>query len=158
METVRRSWLELKVPPVAVAIPAVFSMKLIADRVDLVPLPARLETVAALMFLGLGAGSILAASWSFRRHKTTIDPRRPTRSTDLVTTGLYRFTRNPIYLGMLFLLIAWAFRLSSPSSLVVIPLFVLYLNRYQIVPEERALEGIFGDAFEEYCRRTRRWI
>ncbi|MBZ0113624.1 MAG: isoprenylcysteine carboxylmethyltransferase family protein [Thermoanaerobaculia bacterium] len=133
-------------------------MKLLANRVDFLPLPGRLEAAVALTFLGLGVGLILTASRSFRRHRTTVNPTRPTRSRRLVTTGLYRWSRNPIYLGLLCLLVAWAFRLSSPASLVLTPLFVLYLNRYQIVPEERALEKIFGEAFEEFCRQTRRWI
>jgi protein-S-isoprenylcysteine O-methyltransferase Ste14 len=142
----------------AVAILVALSMKLWALRMDFVPLPARVEVIAALTFVGLGAGLILSASWSLRRHRTTIDPTRPNRSTELVTTGTYQISRNPIYLGMLCLLVAWAFRLSSPSSLAVTPLFVGYLSRFQIAPEEAALHEIFGEAFEQYGRQTRRWI
>jgi len=95
---------------------------------------------------------------SFRRAKTTVNPLRPEASAALVSTGVYSFTRNPMYLGMALVLFAWAAYLSSIWSLVGPVLFALYITRFQIVPEERALERLFGASFAEYKKRVRRWL
>jgi len=96
---------------------------------------------------------------SFRRAGTTVDPRRPTGTSALVAHGIYRYSRNPMYLGMLFVVAAWGLYLGHWPALACGPLaFVLYLDRIQIVAEERALEQKFGDAYRAYARAVRRWI
>lgn len=80
------------------------------------------------------------------------------KASALVTGGVYRWTRNPMYLGMAALLLAWGFWLANAGALAVISLFIAYLNRFQIAPEERALEARFGDEFTAYRARVRRWI
>ena len=100
-----------------------------------------------------GAG-ILA----FRRAGTTANPMTPDASTALVTTGVYGWTRNPMYLGWLPISLGWAAYLDHPLSLLVVPLFVLYMTRLQIIPEERALRTKFGSQFDAYCQRVRRWL
>ncbi|MGE0313270.1 MAG: isoprenylcysteine carboxylmethyltransferase family protein [Lautropia sp.] len=105
-----------------------------------------------------GGACAVAGLIAFRRARTTIDPHRPHDAARLVDRGIYRVTRNPMYLGMLLVLVAWAMHLRSGSPLVMLPLFVAYLTRYQIVPEERALRARFGDDYARYTRAVRRWL
>jgi len=112
----------------------------------------------ALLLAAIGVGCIGAGINEFRRHKTTIDPRQPQHSSSLVDTGIYRFTRNPMYLGFLVILAGWAVYLGNLLSFMVLPMYVLYLGKYQIEPEERLLAAKFGDRFEAYRRKVRRWI
>ena len=100
----------------------------------------------------------MAGVLEFLRRKTTVNPMRPERASALVTGGVYRWTRNPMYLGWLPILTGWAIYLQHPFALVGVALFALYLTRFQIIPEERALEARFGEAYREYKRRVRRWL
>jgi len=114
---------------------------------------------------GLAGGFFAAAGLfgfpafaAFGRAKTTIDPVQVDRASTLVTTGIYRVTRNPMYVALSLLLCAWAAWLARPSPLVGPIVFVLFLNRFQIVPEERALIAKFGGAYSDYRRSVRRWL
>ena len=82
----------------------------------------------------------------------------PESTSSLVTAGLYRYSRNPIYVADVIFLLSWAFYLNNPISLLGIVGFVLYMNRFQIQPEERALEANFGQAYLDFKARVRRWI
>src|SRR5262245_6844842 len=95
---------------------------------------------------------------SFRRAKTTVNPMKPETSSTLVTSGIYRLTRNPMYLGLLLMLLGWAAFLSNALAFALLPGFVLYMNLFQIGPEERALAHRFGPEFTTYKARVRRWI
>ena len=95
----------------------------------------------------------------FGRLRTTVDPRHPERASRLVTDGVYRVSRNPMYLAMLLGLVAWGLWLGRAPALLLGPaFFVAYLNRRQIPPEERALAAAFGDEYERYRRKVRRWL
>ena len=152
------SFLELRVPPPAVALAAAALMWGIA-----LALPSfRVEVPGARWIAGGGllAGILIAGAglMAFRQARTTVNPMRPEETTMLVTTGVYAWTRNPMYLGWLPMLAGWAAWLENPGALVVVPLFMLYIARLQIVPEERALGAKFGAAFDAYRRRVRRWL
>lgn len=121
-----------------------------------VPLPARLGV--AVFFALLGALVALAGVVAFRRHKTTVNPFTPEQSTSLVATGIYRLSRNPMYLGLLLALVGWSAYLANWASALVLPAFVAYMNRFQIQPEERALTERFGSRFLAYSRTVRRWL
>jgi protein-S-isoprenylcysteine O-methyltransferase Ste14 len=95
---------------------------------------------------------------AFRSARTTINPMAPQRSSALVTAGVYRITRNPMYVGMGLLLTAWAVALGSVWALAGPATFWLYITRFQIQPEERILKERFGSDFDAYCRRVRRWL
>lgn len=112
----------------------------------------------ALMCFTVGFLVALAGVLAFRRAKTTVNPLTPEATTAMVTSGIYRFTRNPMYLGFLFVLAGWAMYLSNLLAFAFLPLFALYMNRFQIVPEERALCAKFPDAFTAYKRSVRRWL
>lgn len=94
----------------------------------------------------------------FLRSRTTVNPLKPDSASALVTGGIYRFTRNPMYLGLATLLLAWAIYLGNLAALAGVPLFILYMNRFQIAPEERALEARFGAEYRLYRARVRRWL
>lgn len=150
--------LQLKIPPplvvfVAAALMAGAAYAFPGAEIDI---PARV--VLAVVFAVIGAVCIGSGIAEFRRHGTTIDPREPQRSSSLVDTGIFRFTRNPMYLGLLVVLTGWAVYLSNLLPFIVLPMYVLYLGKYQIEPEERLLAAKFGDHYEAYRRKVRRWI
>lgn len=150
--------LELKIPPPVVALLVAIAMWLAASASSSLAfkLPARLAIALAVAALGVAIS--VAGTLSFWRAKTTVNPTRPDAASSLVVTGIYRLTRNPMYLGLLLVLAGWAIYLSNAVTFVGPLLFLLYINRFQIVPEERALAARFGLAFDDYRRRTRRWI
>ncbi len=100
----------------------------------------------------------LTAVTQFVRARTTINPHDPTKTSALVTGGIYRWTRNPMYLGLLVLLTGWGIHLGSLSSLLIPPLFALVIKQVQILPEERLLRARFGDDYDRYCREVGRWL
>ena len=150
--------LELKIPPPIVALATAALMWFAASLMPPFVLPDTLRVGVAVILAITGISLDLTGLIAFIRAKTTINPLRPASSAALVTNGLYRLTRNPMYLGMLLVLLGWAVFLSSLAALLVAPLFVLYINRFQIAPEERVLEEKFGAAFTDYTRRVRRWL
>lgn len=99
-----------------------------------------------------------AGGVSFRSAKTTGNPNKPENVSSLVTSGIYRITRNPMYVGLLFLLLAWTAWLGSLFGLVIIIIFQLYMTRFQIIPEEKALSELFPEQFQGYCKQVRRWV
>ena len=148
--------LQLKIPPVVLVLIAAAVMAIIAYTLPgAMPVPFKAE-IALLLALS-GVWVALAGVQAFRRHKTTVNPLTPEQSSALVATGVYRISRNPMYLGMLCLLLAWAWWLQQWPALLGPLLFVLWLNRFQIAPEERALAARFGEEYAAYCRRVRRW-
>ncbi len=152
--------LEHKIPPPLLAIVCAGLMSIAAQLLPglSVPLPALWRWTCIGMLLCVTVVFDGAALLAFRRAKTTIDPRKPDQTQALVTTGVYRWTRNPMYVGLTALLAAWAVYLGSMVALALLVAFVLYLSRFQIAPEERALHLLFGDDFEQYCARVRRWL
>ncbi len=152
------SWLELKIPPPVVALCLGALMWLAAQIVPAIEVSQSLRIGLSLVCVAIGLFFDLTALIAFLRVKTTPNPLRPLTTSSLVSTGLYRFSRNPMYLGQLLVLLGWALFLSNIAALVLTPLFVLYLNRFQIIPEERALSKLFGAEFTAYKLRVRRWL
>jgi protein-S-isoprenylcysteine O-methyltransferase Ste14 len=148
-------WLSLKVPPLALFIllaAAMWQLPAVA--------PARLPGAMLLsaVLATMGAAISIAGILAFRRARTTVSPIDPSTSTALVVRGVYRITRNPMYLGFALLLLAFAAWLGSLSALLLVPLFMAYLQRFQIRPEEDALRARFGTSFETYRQQIRRWL
>jgi protein-S-isoprenylcysteine O-methyltransferase Ste14 len=150
--------LELKVPPPAVMLAAGALMWLVARLAPFAAfaLPGRLWLAAGLALAGflLAAPAILA----FRRARTTVHPMDPGKTTSLVVGGVYRFTRNPMYLGLALLLAGWGLYLANALAFLLLPAFVAYIGRFQIAPEERALAAKFGPDYDAYRARARRWL
>lgn len=112
----------------------------------------------SVFFLLWGLIIIAFAVFKFAKTKTTVDPTKPSKTSSLVISGIYRITRNPMYLGMLFLIISFTFYKLSLAGAIVIPSFIFYINKYQIEPEEYEMRKKFGENFEDYCKKVDRWI
>ena len=150
--------LELKVPPLAVAIIFGAGMWLIDWLIHSAQIKHPALLLAAGALFACAVVVTLAGVVAFRRAKTTVDPTRPEASTAVVTTGIYRFTRNPMYLGFLLALLGWGVFLGNIVAMAIPLVFIAYLNAFQIVPEERALRAKFGERYEAYLGQVRRWI
>jgi len=100
----------------------------------------------------------IAAFVEFFRAHTTVNPHKPESASALVTSGIYRWTRNPMYLGLSILLLGWAVELGSLVGFLGPVLFVLLIQHVQIRPEERALRARFGEDYARYHARVRRWL
>ena len=151
-------FLELRIPPPLVGIAVAAVMWAVARVTPVLQLPRLVRLLLAATLCAIGVVIAIGGVVSFRRAKTTVNPLRPETSAVLVSAGVYSFTRNPMYLGMLFVLFAWAVYLSSIWSLSGPLLFALYITVFQIVPEERVLGELFGAAYAEYKKRVRRWL
>ena len=106
----------------------------------------------------LGVLVILCGVWEFRKAKTTINPTKPEKTRYLVSGGIYQVTRNPMYLGMLLILVAAIFKVNNYVGFIAIPFFVCYITKFQIKPEERVIERIFGKEYVNYKNKVRRWL
>ncbi len=100
----------------------------------------------------------ISAIIAFRRARTTINPLAPETAATIVSGGPFRFSRNPMYLGMLMILVAWAIWLGNPINVLWPITFVAVITKFQIIPEEIALSGKFGAPYREYQTRVRRWL
>jgi protein-S-isoprenylcysteine O-methyltransferase Ste14 len=122
----------------------------------------RIDTEAnkplAIAVLVIALGLMLATVIEFWKQRTTINPMKPSSTSSLVTTGVLRLSRNPIYLGDALVLIAWTLWLHSITAVIAIPIFVAYITKFQIEPEEAALRAKFASQFQAYCASVRRWI
>jgi len=152
------SSLELKVPPPAVALLFGVLMRLASSLVAPVDVAFSPRVAVALVLVSLGLVVGVSGMVSFQRAKTTMNPTKPAATSSLVTTGPFRFTRNPMYLSLLLYLLAWAVYLSNLLALLFLPVFVLYINQFQIKPEERMLSSLFGSEYVAYKERVRRWL
>ena len=150
--------LELKIPPLAVALLIAVAMWGIFWVAPEFGFAFAGREWVAVIFSVLGGVISISGIVSFRVAGTTVNPVNPNAATSLVNSGIYRVTRNPMYLGVLFLLISWAVYLANPLTLFGTVVFVLYMNRFQIAPEERALAAMFGEGFTAYKKRVRRWL
>jgi len=112
--------------------------------------------VVAVMLSGLALN--LLPKLAFRRARTTVNPLRPAAATSLVTGGIYRHTRNPMYLGQALVLLGGMLWLGSAAALLVVPSFVGWITRFQILPEERVLSARFGADYAAFRRDVRRWL
>ncbi len=153
-------WLACRIPPPLLVLLCGWGMALAARRWPQWPLsmPEGVSLVVSGGLLLLAVWLEGSAVWAFVRRRTTLSPLQPQRSSQLVVSGFYRFSRNPMYLGMLCLLLAWGMWLGQAVALAGPLLWGLWIDRLQIVPEERALRARFGDAYAAYCQRVRRWL
>ncbi|WP_227538028.1 methyltransferase family protein [Marinobacter vulgaris] len=150
--------LEKRVPPLLLVLFVGAAMWGIATLTSPVPLDDTLRKVAAGVLFVVGALFPVAGLVAFRRARTTVDPRTPEASSALVCSGIYRYSRNPMYMGFALWLLAWGVYLGSGWGLLGVVFFVVYMNHFQIAPEERALRALFGDQFRAYEQRVRRWL
>lgn len=147
-----------RVPPVAAALIAATAMWFVARALPSwqFTLPARAAVTVVLVLLAAAVG--IAGLRAFRRARTTSNPLRPDAASALVTGGIYRHTRNPMYVAMAIALVAWCAWLGHALAPLGVAAFVLWIDRRQVPPEEQALRALFGAEFERYCASVRRWL
>ena len=152
------SALELRIPPPVVALVVAAAMWFAAALVPALEVPAPVRITLAIAITLLGGVFSIAGVVSFRRAKTTVNPMKPERASSLVTSGIYTITRNPMYVGLLLVLVGWAVFLSSAVALAGPVAFFFYIGQFQIAPEERVLAKMFGSEYAEYQTKLRRWL
>lgn len=150
--------LELKIPPPLVALLLGVGMWALARATGALDVGVWARGWAAGLLLCAAGAFDLSGLIAFRRARTTINPLRPAMASALVRDGVYRITRNPMYVGMACVLLAWAAWLAAPWALLGPLAFVLYITRFQIVPEERVLARLFGADFDDFRASVRRWL
>lgn len=154
--------MELKVIPVLQVAIAVILMSLLQYCLPDITLtrfivPAvTISLVTLLMVIAIVIGFL--AIYSFRVHQTTVNPTKPEKSSQVVDSGIYQYSRNPMYLAMLLALVAFACYLQNPLNLLICGLFFWYITTYQIVPEERMLIKLFDEDYINYKNNVRRWL
>ncbi len=112
----------------------------------------------SLFFLISGFIIILISFLRFKKEKTTIDPIKIEKASSLVTNGIFKYSRNPMYLGMLLILISVSIKFNFYGGLLVVGSFVYFITYFQILPEEKAMLKLFGKDFINYKNKTRRWV
>ena len=150
--------LELKVPPLALALVFALVMWLAAGAAPALALAIPWHPFPAALLVGIGVLFVLAGGYAFRRAGTTVNPTRPQATTAIVASGVYRLSRNPMYVGFLLALGGWAVFLAHALPLAFLPAYVGYMNRFQIAPEERLLSARFGAEYASYAHSVRRWF
>ena len=116
-----------------------------------------LTLLSYVLFL-LGFGILFSAARSFKKHKTTINPIKIETASSLVVSGIFSYSRNPMYLGMALILLGLSLKFNLIGGLIFTTLFILFITNFQIKPEEKAMQKIFGEEFLSYKNRVRRWL
>jgi len=150
--------LELKVPPVIQMAISAGLMLIFAVLLPALSIAFFASSLVALVLASIGVAFALLGVLEFRSAGTTVDPRIPDQSSSLVTNGVYRISRNPMYVGFLLMLVGWGVFLCNIVSFLLLPFFVMYMNRFQITPEERYMLEKFGHEYRQYAAAVRRWV
>jgi protein-S-isoprenylcysteine O-methyltransferase Ste14 len=149
--------LELKIPPVLTLL-IFIGLVLLVEYLQLGPALPKWTLMLAPVLLYSGVFIALAGVWQFRRAQTTVDPTHPNKASNLVTVGVFQYTRNPMYVGMALVLCAAVLKSGVLLSVLLIPAFIWYMTRFQIKPEEHAIEIIFMEEYVLYKHKVRRWL
>lgn len=147
----------MKIPPVVLVLVCVSFIGILANTVSLSLFSTEIRLLTSALLTFVAAAVCVAGVVQFKLHQTTVNPMNPESASSLVQSGIYKFTRNPMYLGFAIFLFACAWYVSSIGGFLVVPLFVFYMNVFQIKPEERALGKLFGEEYSDYKNRVRRW-
>ena len=145
-----------KIPPPIVTmicgLSIYFSRSLFSEKIYIY------NNIVSISFFFLGAAFLVLALSSFKKQKTTISPLRPEKASALVISNVYKYSRNPMYLGMLFILISLSIRYNIIGGIITISIFIFFITKFQIKPEEVQMEKLFGEKYVIYKKRTRMWI
>lgn len=151
-------YLELKIPPLVLSVIFAAAIIAVGEYAPFANQPFPGHRWVAIASVSIGIAIAVAGVVQFRIAKTSVNPLDPSRASRIVESGVFRFSRNPMYLGMaigLFGVAAWR---STLLGYALVPLFCMYLTEFQIKPEERALRAVFGNEFLVYLAKVRRWI
>ena len=150
--------LALKVPPVAQVIITAAAMYGVSKMVPALTFSLNGSTALAVALGVMGLSLGIMGVTQFRIAQTTPNPQALEKVSSLVTSGVYQYSRNPMYVGLVLILLGWAFYLSHFLAFVLLPIFILYITRFQIQPEERMMAQKFGKTYQDYLNKVRRWI
>ena len=150
--------LELKVPPVAQVIVTAAAMAGVSKVTPALKFSLKGSAALAMGLGAIGVGSAILGVTQFKKAQTTPNPQALEKVSSLVTSGVYQYSRNPMYVGLVLVLFSWALYLSNFLAFVLLPIFILYMTRFQIQPEERILAQKFGKAYQTYKAKVRRWV
>ena len=117
-----------------------------------------MQLPVAILVAVCGLPLVISAMLAFRNVGTTIDPIHPEEASQLVVSGVFRYSRNPMYVSLSLILTGWGIWLGSVNNIAVLILFIYYITIFQIKPEEKVLTSLFGEEYEQYCAKVRRWI
>jgi protein-S-isoprenylcysteine O-methyltransferase Ste14 len=148
----------LKIPPVAIGASSIFLVWLLYQYLPIYHIDFIYKDLLAFTITATGIVVALSGVAVFIKSRTTVDPMCPEKARELVIIGIYKYSRNPMYLGILMVIIGSAVYFAALSSFFIVPLFMAYMNRYQILPEEAALQEKFGEQFTRYANNVRRWL
>ncbi len=148
--------METKIPPPIVTL--VFGLSIYFSRGIFQVVEIKYSFYFGILLLLLGFVILISAVRLFRKDKTTVNPLSPEQATKLVTDGIFKYSRNPMYLGMALVLGSIAVFFNFMGGIILIALFCAYITKFQIIPEEKAMKDLFSDDFEKYIKVTRRWI
>lgn len=150
--------LETRIPPPIVTLLFGFAMWSTAQQIPVMEVETTFRYSIAGVFLLFGLVGVVSGGISFRLAGTTVNPMKPELARNLVTSGIYRISRNPMYVGLAIILCAWSMVLGSLWLLPFVILFIIYIHRFQIIPEEKALINAFGNEFKSYKKQVRPWL
>ena len=148
--------MKTKIPPPIIALICIILNYLSTYIINPIKFP-NTEIISGFIFL-VGLLTAIFAILLFKKYKTTVNPIDPEETTTLVTTGIFSITRNPMYLGLFFLISSTVLFFGSWLGIIILVIFVWYINKFQIIPEEQAMEKLFGNKYNEYRKNVRRWI
>ena len=148
--------IKTKIPPPIVALAFGFLINYTKDEFPKIHIG--MEKILGSVLIISGLIVMASAIILFKKNKTTVTPLDPSRSTKLITRGIYKYSRNPMYLGLSFVLSGVSIIVNPIGGFIFIPLFIIYLNFFQIMPEENAMIDLFEKEFLEYKKSVRRWI
>ncbi len=154
----RRHTLENRVPPPLAVVLIGVAMAVIACFTPVVEVGNFVRFASGGVLIALGAWVAVQGARTFRRNQTTIDPVELGKASALVTSGVFRWSRNPMYVGFTAALVGWAVCLAAPWAIFGPVAFVLFTNRFQIIPEERVMRAKFGQVYDDYRAQVRRWL
>ena len=151
-------FLELKIPPPVVLITCAIAIFLLRGFEPHLPLNYTFKALIGGGFIFLGLSLDLMGLLAFQKHHTTMNPMAPKNASAIVTDGIYKYTRNPQYLGLTLNLVGWCVINLSCYGFILVPAFIKYIETFQIKPEEEILRAKFGTVYEEYLNKVARWF
>lgn len=154
----RHSFLESRIPPPIVLLITILLIWFISNFDNTLEITKGWRWGSAIVFTLIGLILDVSSVLLFFKSKTTVNPLKPNSSKQLVIKGFFNYSRNPMYLGMVFIALAAVCFFASPFSLIAILGFIWFIAKYQIIPEERAMRANFGTAYDNYRQRVRRWL
>ena len=146
----------IKIPPPVLVLILVSSNYFSSKKIDLIHLPN--QDLISIIILLIGILILINPIFKFIKSKTTIDPIKFKKVNKLIISGIYKYSRNPMYLGLLMIVISTSIFFLNIFSITTPLLFYCWINRFQIKREEIFLTEKFGEEYMSYKTKTRRWI